>query len=616
MYSEAIIKKFNNVLEVKKMACIQYPRKERGGVSLPSWEKPTIYKEPPKEVFTKKKERIEEGDITYNIRNDASRYNDAIMTYSKGQNAMVEVDYQNRGTFGGMTTMNFGSASNPYKVNQAFRPPEFRLEDLQPLSRQKRDWVGARTNPGSDLTRDDFFRENQVDKHEVAFATGAQHVYHAEQSNISKEQGVYQDNLEMKHSLNSKYITQNVLSQLKGMDSVELQKMFQYQQTPNGIVITPLSIEALTALSGIKDYESQRNLSDEKSYMADPLRYSQQSSVMGAKDYEAQRNLSDQERYLSDPLRYSQQSSVMGAKDYEAQRNLSDEKSYMADPLRYSQQSSVMGAKDYEAQRNLSDQESYMADPLRYSQQSSVVGVKDYEKGRDIDVGRNVVANPMRYSQQTSVKGDMSKQEYLDVQKEKMKDVLLKNMKSNVSIVIQTSGGHDAQNVNATLEDKVNLVVQSAMGQAISLQRDDGQPVKVKEYTWKFVKSATGGDMFIIQADLPEMSLDRKSELYAAQSSVSHNIHVPIMSNVDLKAERINTSAQTNLKVSENRHNSERVDPELMVRKAEKETMYTDWMVQSIRPTLDRVDLSNLKSGKKMHLNKVFVSEMDGRFNV
>jgi hypothetical protein len=565
------------------MACIQYPRKERGGVSLPSWEKPTIYKEPPKEIFTKKKERIEEGDVTYNIRNDPSRYNDSIMTYSKGQNAMVEVDYQNRGV-SMTTTMNFGSASNPYKVNQAFRPPEFRLEDLQPLSRQRRDWVGARTNPGSDLTRDDFFRENQVDQHEVAFATGAQHTYHAEQSNLSKEQGIYQDNFEMKHSLNTKYVTQNVLSKLKGMDSVELQKMFQYQQTPNGIVITPLTIEALAALSGTKDYEAQRNLSDQQAYLSDPLRFTQQTAVAGMKDYEAQRNLSDQQAYLSDPLRFTQQTAVAGMKDYEAQRNLSDQQAYLSDPLRFTQQTAVAGMKDYEAQRNLSDQESYLS-------------------------------NPLRYSQQTAVKGLMSKQEYLDVQREKMKEVLLKNMGSNVSIVIQKSGEHDGQNIHASLSDKVNLVVQSALGQPISLQRDDGQPVKVKDYTWKFVKSATGGDMFIIQADLPEMSLERKAELYAAQSNISQNIHIPIMSNVDLKAERMNISAQTNLQVAENAHNSERVDPEQMLRK-EKDTSYTDWTVQSVRPTLDRVDLSNLKSGKKMHLNKVFVSEMDGRFNV
>jgi hypothetical protein len=597
------------------MACIQYPRKERGGVSLPSWEQPTIYKEPPKEIFTRKKERVEEGDITYNIRNDASRYNDAVMTYAKGQNAMVEVDYQNRG-FGQTTTMNFGSASNPYKVNQSFRPPEFRLEDLQPLSRQRREWVGARTNPGSDLTRDDFFRENQVDQHEVAFATGASHTYHAEQSNLSKEQGIYRDNPEMRHSLNERYSTQNVLSQLKGLESVELEKMFRYQQTPNGIVLTPLSFEAISALSGLKDYEAQRNVADEKSYLSDPLRYSQQTSVVGVKDYEAHRTATDAMRHLSDPLRYSQQTSVVGAKDYESQRNVADEKSYLSDPLRYSQQTSVTGMKDYESQRNVVDEKSYLSDPLRYSQQTSVTGMKDYESQRNVVDEKSYLSDPLRYSQQTSVKGLMSKQEYLDVQKEKMKDVLLKNMRSNVAIVIQTSGGHDGQNINASVEDKINLVIQSALGQPISLQRDDGQPVKVKDYTWKFVKSASGADTFIIQADMPEMSLDRKSELYAAQANISQNIHVPIMSTVDLKGERINTSAQTNLKVSENRQNAERVGPELMVRKAEKETSYTDWMVQTIRPTLDRVDLSNLKSDKKLHLNKVFISEMDGRFNV
>ena len=534
------------------MACIQYPRKERGGVSLPSWEQPTIYREPPKEVFTRKKERVEEGDVTYNIRNDASRYNDAIMTYSKGQNAMVEVDYQNRG-FNSMTTMNFGSASNPYKVNESFRPPEFRLEDLEPLSRQRRDWVGARTNPGSDLTRDDYYRENQVDQHEVAFATGAQHTYHSEQTNLSKEQGLYFDNPEMKHTLNEKYVTQNIISKLKGFDSVELQKMFQYQQTPNGIVITPMAIEAMAALSG--------------------------------------------------------------AKDYEAQRNVSDQQSYLSDPLRFTQQTTIAGMKNYEAQRNISDEQSYLSDPLRFTQQTTIAGMKDYESGRQVDVGHTVVADPLRYAQQSGVKGAYSKQEYLDIQKEKVKDVLLKNMNSNVSIVIQTGGEHDGQNINASIEDKINLVIQSALGQPISLQRDDGQPVRVKDYTWKFVKSATGSDTFVIHADMPEMTLDRKSELYAAQANISHNIHVPIMSNVDLKMERINTSAQTNLQVQANDANRDRGNPELMVR-AEKETNYTDWTIQSTRPTLDRVDISNLRSDKKQHLNRSFVSEMDGRFNV
>ena len=48
--------------------------------------------------FTKKKERIEEGDITHNIRNDPSRYNDSITNWQKGKNMMVAVDYGSDGS--------------------------------------------------------------------------------------------------------------------------------------------------------------------------------------------------------------------------------------------------------------------------------------------------------------------------------------------------------------------------------------------------------------------------------------------------------------------------------------------------------------------------------------
>jgi len=228
------------------MACIQYPRKERGGVNPGSWEQPTIYKDPPKEIFTRKKERIEEGDVSYLIRADATRYNDAISNYAKSQNMMVAVDYQNRNPH--TTTMNFGSASNPYKVNQAFRPPEFRQEDLLPLSRQKRETVGGRSNPGSNVTRDDR-NDNRMDHTEVQFSTQETR-YHAEQTNLAREQGVYSENFQRKDMMNENYTTQNVLSQLKGFESVELQKMFQYEQTPNGIVLTPMLIEALSSMSG------------------------------------------------------------------------------------------------------------------------------------------------------------------------------------------------------------------------------------------------------------------------------------------------------------------------------------------------------------------------------
>ena len=567
------------------MACIQYPRKERGGVNPGSWEQPTIYKDPPKEIFTRKKERVEEGDITHNIRADSTRYGDAINNYAKSQNMMVAVDYQNRNPH--TTTMNFGSASNPYKVNKSFRPPIYRQEDLLPLSRQKRETVGGRSNPGSSITRDDFFAENRMDSHEVQFSTHQQHSYHAEQTNIAHEQGVYSDNFQRKDMMNDKYITQNVLSHLKGMESVELQKMFQYEQTPNGIVMTPLSVEAFAALSGLNDYEAQRVLGNEGSFLHDELvQYGQQVNSVGRKDYEAHRNLDNESSHLREELlRYGQQSNVLGAKDYEAHRNLSNESSHLREELlRYGQQSNVLGAKDYEAHRNLDNESSHLREEL------------------------------LRYGQGTNVKG-VSKQEYLEVHKEKMKDVLLKNMKSSVHIVIQKSGGHDEYLISGSVQDKIGIVVSSAKGQPVSLQRDNGETIKLKDYTWKFVKSATGTDTFVIQADMPDMELDRKATLYVAQSNMNHNIHVPIMNNVELKTERINTAATTNASIPENIHNADRVASDVTVRKAEKETNYTDWMVQSVQPTMDRVDVSNVRLGNKQRNQQRIVHEMEGRFD-
>jgi hypothetical protein len=569
------------------MACIQYPRKERGGVSLGSYDIPTIYKEPPKEIFTQKKERVEEGDVTYNIRNDSSRYSDSISNYAKSQNQMVEVDYQNRNPQ--TTTMNFGSASNPYKVNQAFRPPMFREVDLQPLSRQRRDYIGARSNLGSDLTRDDFANFNRMDQHEVSFASGAQHVYHGEHSNISREQGVYHDNFERKDVINEHYTTQNVLSHLKGMESVELQKLFQYENTPHGIVLTPLSIESSVIVSGAKDYEAQRVGNNEQRHIQDDsMQFEQGSGVIGQKDYEAHRVGHNEQRHIqSDTMQFGQGSGVVGQKDYEAHRIGNNEQRHIqSDTMQFGQGSGVVGQKDYEAHR---------------------VGHNEQRNLRPED-------EILRYGQGTNVKG-MSKQEYLEVQREKMKDVLLKNMKSSVHIVIQTPGGRDQYQIQANVKDKIDLIVNSAKGQAVSLQRENGEPIKVKDYTWKFVKSASGTDTFIIQAELPEVELDRKSVLYASQSAPSHNIHVPIMNNVELKTERINVSASTNAYAPENSQNANRVSSDVVVRKAEKETNYTDMMIQTVRPTMDRVDISNVRSGNKQRLQQSASRALDGRFD-
>jgi hypothetical protein len=87
------------------------------------------------------------------------------------------------------------------------------------------------------------------------------------------------------------------------------------------------------------------------------------------------------------------------------------------------------------------------------------------------------------------------------------------------------------------------------------------------------------------------------------------------MNNVDLKTERINVSASTNSYAPENSMNASRVSSDVVVRKAEKETNYTDMMIQTVRPTMDRVDISNVKLGNKQRLQQSALRELDGRFD-
>lgn len=130
---------------------VQLPRKERAGVSLPSYELPElILRDPPKSIHTRKKERVDMSNVTYMLRSDDTRINEGVSYLQRGVNPMVDISYNNSGGGSRTTTMSNIQASNPYKVmkNGAFRPPMFTQEDLLPLSRQKRPESAVSSNPG------------------------------------------------------------------------------------------------------------------------------------------------------------------------------------------------------------------------------------------------------------------------------------------------------------------------------------------------------------------------------------------------------------------------------------------------------------------------------------
>ena len=619
------------------MACIQYPRKERGGVSLGSWEQPIIYKEPLKEVFTKKKERIEEGDITHLIRNDPSRINDAITNWQKGVNMMVEVDYQNRAPH--TTTMNFGSASNPYKINKSFRPPEFNLLDLQPLSRQQRPYVAAQTNNGSQVTRNDF-SAIRMDQSEVDFSIGNPEHYEAN-ANVAREVGVYHDNFVYKDMVNEEYVTKQVLSQLKGMESVELQKFFQYENTPNGIVLTPLSFSAISSTSGPSDTSSQHYIPEAHTSIQDVIQIAQGTNRVGeftrtdhmgvptnvyihedggihyslTSNQRGQSSISnshlDAKDFVTDRLQVGQGTNAQGNTFVDAQSYIQGIQNYIDAPLQIGQGTNFQGNLVTDSQRNLAGIDDYTRNQM-------AIGVGTNFQGNTIDSQRNLAGiddytrNQMAIGVGTNQKAAIAIQMEQDHQAQ-MKDILLKNMTTSVSIVIQQPSGLE-QPIQGTIQDKISIVVHSSKGQPITLSRENGEPIHLKDYTWKFVKSASGSDKFIIQADQPELELDRKATLYSVSSNPGQNLIQPESEEVNLRREVRNTSAVTNVGIQ---GDLARVDESFMHR-VEKQTHYTDHQIASNPVQMERTSLPpsihSIESSKKQHNQNHLLKLSEGRF--
>ena len=130
---------------------ITFPKKERGGVGLGNHEGVHIFRDPPKSIHTRKKERINEGDVTYMTRENQDRVSDTIMQFARGVNPMVSVSYNSHGAGGARLSSftNQPQAHNAYKIDKKFIPPIFRQEDLLPLSRQRRDLTTAQSKASS-----------------------------------------------------------------------------------------------------------------------------------------------------------------------------------------------------------------------------------------------------------------------------------------------------------------------------------------------------------------------------------------------------------------------------------------------------------------------------------
>lgn len=101
------------------------------------------------------------------------------------------------------------------------------------------------------------------------------------------------------------------------------------------------------------------------------------------------------------------------------------------------------------------------------------------------------------------------------------KETLLKNIKPNFQVVVYDPANHVSTEVQAGIRQKNYIAVQAALGQPISLNRDDGTPIKLSNYTWTAVNTNLGSDQLILSVEQPEIRLERNLPLYAATSGLT-----------------------------------------------------------------------------------------------
>ena len=137
--------------------------------TLSSPELSHILREPPKSIHTRKKERVDMSDVTHMIRNDDSRINEGVSYLARSSNPHIDVMYNSSAGGSRTTTMPNIQSGSIYKVMKdgAFRPPEFRQEDLQALSRTRRPESAVSTNPGIRSGYNIHNLESVIDKDEI-----------------------------------------------------------------------------------------------------------------------------------------------------------------------------------------------------------------------------------------------------------------------------------------------------------------------------------------------------------------------------------------------------------------------------------------------------------------
>lgn len=131
------------------------------------------------------------------------------------------------------------------------------------------------------------------------------------------------------------------------------------------------------------------------------------------------------------------------------------------------------------------------------------------------------------------------------------KEILFQNIRPNFNIVVYDPGNHISTEVSASITQKNNIAVQAALGLPITLNRDDGTQIKLKDSLWTAVQTNVGVDSLILTIQDPEIELERNLPLYAVSSGMTLPADVTERRNQEYDLEgKLAVYAQPNMDLS------------------------------------------------------------------
>ena len=131
------------------------------------------------------------------------------------------------------------------------------------------------------------------------------------------------------------------------------------------------------------------------------------------------------------------------------------------------------------------------------------------------------------------------------------KEVLLQNIRPNFNIILYDPNNHISSEVSANVREKNYIAVRSALGQPLTLDRQDGTKIRLKDYTWTAVQTNLGIDQVILTIEDPNIQLDRNLPIYATSSGLTAPMDITEQRNQEYDLEgKLSVYAQPNVDLS------------------------------------------------------------------